>query len=32
LVKFDTLVSEEIKAFNTAFNSKQLDYLIVEDE
>ncbi len=32
LVKFDTLVSEEIKAFNDAFNNKQLNYLIVEDK
>ncbi|MAK35195.1 MAG: glycosyl hydrolase [Flavobacteriaceae bacterium] len=31
LVKFDTLVSDEVKAFNTAFNSKQLNYLIVEE-
>jgi len=31
LVKFDTLVTGEIKAFNTAFNSKQLDYLLVEE-
>lgn len=28
---FDTLVSDEIKAFNAAFNSKQLNYLFVED-
>ncbi|QIE59992.1 glycosyl hydrolase [Rasiella rasia] len=32
LVKFDSLVSEEIKAFNNAFNSKQLNYLFVEEE
>jgi photosystem II stability/assembly factor-like uncharacterized protein len=32
LVKFDTLVSSEIKAFNNAFNNKQLNYLIVEEE
>ncbi len=31
LVKFDKLVSEEIKAFNAAFNSKQLNYLFVEE-
>ena len=32
LMKFDKLVSEEIKAFNAAFNSKQLNYLFIEDE
>ena len=32
LVKFDKLVSEEIKMFNAAFNSKQLNYLFVEEE
>ncbi|PHS67004.1 MAG: glycosyl hydrolase [Flavobacterium sp.] len=29
---FNTLVSEEIKAFNEAFNTLNLQYLIVEDE
>ena len=28
---FNKLISEEISAFNTAFNSKQLNYLFVED-
>tara|TARA_R110000868_G_scaffold240846_2_gene495413 strand:- start:3956 stop:7063 length:3108 start_codon:yes stop_codon:yes gene_type:complete len=28
---FDKLISEEISAFNTAFNSKKLNYLFVED-
>jgi len=28
---FNTLVSDEISVFNTAFNSKQLNYLFVED-
>jgi len=32
LDKFNTLVSEEIKGFNEAFNSLNLEYLIVEDE
>lgn len=32
LVKFDTLVSNEISAFNAAFNSLNLNYLFVEDE
>ena len=32
LDKFNALVSEEIKAFNEAFNSLNLQYLIVEDE
>ena len=31
LSAFNTLVSDEIKAFNAAFNSKQLNYLFVED-
>jgi hypothetical protein len=31
LVKFDQLVSGEIKAFNAAFNQKQLNYLFVEE-
>ncbi len=30
LNRFDQLVSEEIKTFNTAFNSKQLNYLFIE--
>lgn len=28
---FNTLISDEISAFNAAFNSKQLNYLFVED-
>ncbi len=32
LNKFNTLVSTEIKAFNEAFNSLQLNYLFVEEE
>lgn len=28
---FNTLLSNEVKAFNKAFNDKQLDYLFVED-
>ena len=28
---FNTLISKEITAFNTAFNAKQLNYLFVED-
>ncbi len=32
LVKFDKLVSEEIAEFNRQFNSKNLNYLFVEDE
>ena len=31
LIKFDKLVSEEIKMFNAAFNTKQLNYLFIED-
>ena len=31
LAKFNQLVSDEIKAFNEAFNAKQLNYLLVED-
>ncbi len=31
LAKFDTLVSQEIAAFNAAFNAKQLEYLFVEE-
>ncbi|WP_250433740.1 VPS10 domain-containing protein [Hanstruepera flava] len=31
LQAFNLLVSEEIKAFNTAFNNKQLNYLFLED-
>jgi hypothetical protein len=31
LSAFNTLVDNEIKAFNTAFNAKNLNYLIVED-
>ena len=30
LTKFDVLVSGEIKGFNAAFNSKQLDYLFID--
>jgi photosystem II stability/assembly factor-like uncharacterized protein len=32
LAKFDKLVSEEITAFNTTFNAKQLNYLFIEDD
>ncbi|MFT5230603.1 MAG: photosystem II stability/assembly factor-like uncharacterized protein [Planctomycetota bacterium] len=32
LLKFDQLVSEEIKMFNTAFNNKQLNYLFIEED
>lgn len=32
LVKFDRLVSEEIKNFNTQFNNLKLNYLFVEDK
>lgn len=32
LVKFDTLVSKEIAEFNQQFNSKNLDYLFIEEE
>jgi hypothetical protein len=28
---FNTLVDTEIKAFNEAFNAKQLNYLFIED-
>ena len=28
---FNTILSDEVKAFNTAFNAKQLNYLFVED-
>ncbi|MBO6881581.1 glycosyl hydrolase [Winogradskyella sp.] len=28
---FNTILSDEVKAFNSAFNSKQLNYLFVED-
>ena len=31
LSAFNTILSDEVKAFNTAFNSKQLNYLFVED-
>jgi len=31
LNSFNTLLSEQVKAFNTAFNSKQLNYLFVEE-
>ncbi|MFK7783180.1 MAG: glycosyl hydrolase, partial [Psychroserpens sp.] len=31
LDEFDRLISEEISAFNSAFNTKQLNYLFVED-
>lgn len=31
LVKFDNLVSDEIKAFNDAFNAKSLNYLFIEE-
>lgn len=32
LIKFDQLISEEISAFNTAFNQKKLKYLFVGDD
>jgi photosystem II stability/assembly factor-like uncharacterized protein len=32
LNKFNQLVSEEITAFNTAFNAKQLNYLFIEED
>lgn len=32
LIKFDQLISEEISAFNTAFNEKKLKYLFVGDD
>ena len=32
LAKFDQLISEEISAFNTAFNQKKLNYLFVDDD
>jgi photosystem II stability/assembly factor-like uncharacterized protein len=32
LVKFDDLVSTEIKGFNEAFNAKKLNYLFIEDK
>ncbi len=31
LAKFNNLIDQEIKAFNAAFNSKQLNYLFIED-
>ena len=31
LSQFNTILNDEIKAFNAAFNSKQLNYLFVED-
>ena len=31
LSAFNTLVDDEIKAFNASFNAKNLNYLIVED-
>jgi len=32
LIKFDQLISEEISAFNAAFNQKKLNYLFVEND
>ena len=32
LTKFDQLISEEIAAFNAAFNQKKLNYLFVEED
>ncbi|MDX1462179.1 MAG: glycosyl hydrolase, partial [Marinirhabdus sp.] len=32
LAKFDALVTQEVKAFNDAFNQQQLNYLIVEED
>ena len=31
LKAFDVVLSQKVKAFNAAFNSKQLNYLFVED-
>jgi uncharacterized coiled-coil DUF342 family protein len=31
LSEFDTILNDEVKAFNTAFNSKNLNYLFVEE-
>ncbi|WP_111683106.1 WD40/YVTN/BNR-like repeat-containing protein [Winogradskyella tangerina] len=31
LADFNTILNDEVKAFNAAFNSKQLNYLFVED-
>ncbi|WP_400075951.1 VPS10 domain-containing protein [Winogradskyella sp. R77965] len=31
LTAFNTILNDEVKAFNTAFNAKQLNYLFVED-
>jgi DNA-binding FrmR family transcriptional regulator len=31
LTAFNTILSDEVKAFNTAFNAKQLKYLFIED-
>lgn len=31
LSEFNTILNDEVKAFNAAFNSKQLNYLFVED-
>jgi hypothetical protein len=31
LEAFNTILNDEVKAFNAAFNSKQLNYLFVED-
>lgn len=31
LSQFNTILNDEVKAFNVAFNSKQLNYLFVED-
>ncbi|MFT4670293.1 MAG: hypothetical protein ACI9HJ_001873, partial [Ulvibacter sp.] len=32
LTKFDQLISEEISAFNSAFNQKKLNYLFIEED
>jgi hypothetical protein len=32
LVKFESLISEEIKAFNAQFNAMNLNYLFVAEE
>ena len=31
LTAFNTILKDEVRAFNTAFNAKKLNYLFVED-